>query len=288
MIVAVVAQRASPSSGLVLGRLARHRLGRIGLGVVAAYLLIAALAPWLGPYDPNAVDLRNVMKPPSAVHWFGTDQFGRDLLTRTIYGARTSLLLGLCVVTAATLVGVAIGTLAGFYRGRIEAAVTFATDVLMTLPSIVVALGIITILGSGLVSTIVAIAISAVPRLVRVARGSVLQVRELDFVDGARSLGVGDPGLIWRHILPNAMSPVIVQASLLIAESILVAAGLAFLGLGVAPPIAEWGQMLAEGRAYLRAAPFISVFPGLALAVLVLGLNLLGDGLRDALDVRIR
>ncbi len=286
--MSAAAPAASSATPSVLSRLLRHRLGLAGICIVAAYILLAALAPFIAAYEPNAVDLRNVMKPPGAAHPFGTDQFGRDLLARTLFGARTSLLLGLCVVAAATLAGLTVGTLAGYYRGRIDAVAIFATDVLMTLPSIVVALGVITVLGSGLVSTIAAIAISAVPRLVRVARGSVLQVRELDFVAGARSVGESDLAIVCGHVLPNALSPVIVQASLLMAEAVLVAAGLGFLGLGVAPPVAEWGQMLAEGRAYLRAAPHISVFPGLALAILVLGLNLLGDGLRDALDVRIR
>jgi peptide/nickel transport system permease protein len=259
-----------------------------GLIVVSIYLLAALSAPVGCPFDPDAVDLRHALKLPDSVHWFGTDQFGRDIFSRIIYGARTSLLIGFCVVTAATAAGLAFGAAAGYFRGRTERLIVFGTDVVMTLPSIVVALAVITVLGAGLWPTIVAIAIAAVPRTIRVARSAVLQVRGLEFVDGARVIGAGDVFILTRHVVPNALSPVIVQASLLMAEAVLVAAGLGFLGLGVAPPLAEWGQMLAEGRGYLRAAPFVSIFPGLATAFLVLGFNLLGDGLRDALDVRMR
>jgi peptide/nickel transport system permease protein len=264
----------------------RHRLGMAGLVILLAYLALALLAPWLTGFDPDDMNLRHVARPPSAAHWFGTDQFGRDILTRVLHGARTSLLLGACVVVIATGLGFVLGVLAGYFRGVVERLVMFAADVLMTMPSIITALAVITVLGPGLGSTIIAIAIAATPRLVRVARGAVLQVRALDYVDHARTLGAGDPWIVTRHVVPNSLAPVIVQSSLLMAEAVLVAAGLGFLGLGVPPPTAEWGQMLAEGRGHLRVAPHVSVFPGIALALLVLGFNLLGDGLRDALDVR--
>jgi peptide/nickel transport system permease protein len=271
-----------------LRKFLRHRLGMTGLVILLLYLGLALLAPWIAPFDPDDVNLRNVAKPPSAVHWLGTDQFGRDILTRVMVGAQTSLLLGACVVGIATSFGMAFGVLAGYFRGRVEQAVMFATDVLMTMPSIVTALAVITVLGPGLSSTILAISIAATPRLVRVSRGAVLQVRGLDYVDSARTLGAGDGWILARHVVPNSLAPVIVQASLLMAEAVLVAAGLGFLGLGVPPPTAEWGQMLAEGRGHLRAAPFIAIFPGIAIALLVLGFNLLGDGLRDTFDVRSR
>ncbi|HEY0917645.1 ABC transporter permease [Devosia sp.] len=279
---------ASTPRRRLLWKFLASRVGMVGLVVVLLYVVAAALAPFIAPYDPNAVDLMNVAAPPSASHWMGTDQFGRDILSRILFGAQTSLLLGFCVVGIATVVGTAIGTVAGYFRGWVERVVVFVTDVMMTMPTIITALAIITIMGSGLSSTIIAIAIAAVPRVVRVARSAVLQVRELDFVQSARSLGARDRTIIVQHVVPNALAPVIVQASLLMAEAVLVGAGLGFLGLGVAPPLAEWGQMLAEGRGYLRAAPFISVFPGLAIIFLVLGLNLLGDGLRDTFDVRTR
>lgn len=288
---AAVGSAPSPASTprrRLLWKFLASRVGMVGLVVVLLYVVAAALAPFIAPYDPNAVDLMNVAAPPSASHWMGTDQFGRDILSRILFGAQTSLLLGFCVVGIATVVGTAIGTVAGYFRGWVERVVVFVTDVMMTMPTIITALAIITIMGSGLSSTIIAIAIAAVPRVVRVARSAVLQVRELDFVQSARSLGARDRTIIVQHVVPNALAPVIVQASLLMAEAVLVGAGLGFLGLGVAPPLAEWGQMLAEGRGYLRAAPFISVFPGLAIIFLVLGLNLLGDGLRDTFDVRTR
>jgi peptide/nickel transport system permease protein len=278
----------APYVGRAWRRVMRHKFGMIGLAILASYIIVAVFAPLLTPFNPDAVNLRDVMKWPSAIHWFGTDQFGRDVLSRTIYGARTSLLLGFCVVGIATVAGLILGVLAGYYRGLVEQGTIFLTDVLMTLPSIITALAVITVLGSGLVSTIVAVAIASVPRLIRISRGAVLQVSGLEFIESARALGASDATIVLRHVLPNSMSPVIVQASLLMAESVLVAAGLGFLGLGVAPPLPEWGQMLAEGRGYLRVAPFISIFPGLAIATLVLGLNLLGDGLRDTLDVRLR
>lgn len=266
----------------------RNRMGMVGLVVVSIYVVIAVLAPLIAPWDPDAVDLMNVARPPSTAHWMGTDQFGRDILSRVIYGAQTSLLLGFCVVGIATIVGTFFGALAGYFRGTVERVLIFMTDVMMTMPTIITALAIITVSGAGLYSTIIAIAIAAVPRLARISRGAVLQVREMDFVQSAKALGARDRFIIARHVVPNALAPIIVQASLLMAEAVLVAAGLGFLGLGVAPPMAEWGQMLAEGRGYLRAAPFISVFPGLAIIFLVLGLNLLGDGLRDTFDVRTK
>lgn len=278
---------ASPGNRL-WRKFAASRVGMVGLAVVGFYVLAALFAPLLAPYDPNAIDLMKVAMPPSQLHWLGTDQFGRDILSRVLFGARTSLLLGFCVVGIATVAGTAIGALAGYFRGWVERVVVFLTDVMMTMPTIITALAIITILGSGLYSTILAIAIAAVPRIIRIARGAVLQVRELDFVQSSRALGARDGTIIARHVVPNALAPIIVQASLLMAEAVLVGAGLGFLGLGVAPPLAEWGQMLAEGRGYLRAAPFISLFPGLAIIFLVLGLNLLGDGLRDTFDVRTR
>lgn len=259
-----------------------------GLVILLVYVALAITAPWLTPFDPDAIDLRGGMRPPNMVHWFGTDQFGRDLFARVAYGARTSLFLGSCVVAIATSAGLVLGTVAGYYRGRAERLIVFLTDVMMTLPSIITALAVITILGSGLGSTILAVAIAATPRLVRISRGAVLQVSGLEFIDSMRALGFSDAAIVLRHVVPNSLSPIIVQASLLMAEAVLVAAGLGFLGLGVPPPVAEWGQMLAEARTYLRAAPFISIFPGIAIALLVLGLNLLGDGLRDTLDVRMR
>lgn len=272
----------------VLRHFLRHKLGMFGAAVISFYVLLAVFGPLLSPYDPNRNNLRAVLQPPSLTNWFGTDQFGRDILTRIIYGAQTSLLLGLCVVVLAIGVGLTLGALAGYFRGWTERAIVFATDVLMTMPTIVIALGIVTVMGGGLTATILAVSVAAVPRVIRIARGAVLQVRNLEYIESSRTLGASSGYIIARHVIPNSIPPVIVEASLLMAEAVLIAAGLGFLGLGVPPPMAEWGQMLAEGRGHLRAAPHVSIFPGLAIALLVLGLNLAGDGLRDTLDVRTR
>lgn len=281
---AIVAGKQKP----VLRHFLSHRLGMFGVTVIGFYVTVALVGPLLSPYDPNRTNLRNVLAPPGIDHWFGTDQFGRDILTRIIFGAQTSLLLGLCVVILAITAGLFLGAVAGYFRGRVERFVVFGTDVLMTMPTIVIALAIVTVLGGGIVSTIIAVSVAAIPRVIRIARGAVLQVRSLEYIESARTLGARPSYIIARHVVPNAIPPVIVEASLLMAEAVLIAAGLGFLGLGVPPPAAEWGQMLAEGRGYLRAAPHVSIFPGLAIALLVLGLNLTGDGLRDTLDVRTR
>lgn len=267
-------------------KFSRSPIGMTGLVIVVFYVAVALFAPFLGLPHPDEVDLFNVAAPPTWSAWMGTDQFGRDLLSRVVHGARTSLLLGFCVVGIATVVGTTLGALAGYHRGAFERVVVFITDVLMTMPSLITALAIITILGSGLSSTIIAISIATTPRLIRISRGAVLQVRALDFVDSTRSLGARENFILLRHVLPNSLAPVIVQSSLLMAEAVMVGAGLGFLGLGVAPPLAEWGQMLAEARGLLRSAPHVSIFPGLAIIGLVLGLNLLGDGLRDTFNVR--
>jgi peptide/nickel transport system permease protein len=269
-----------------LRRFARSRMGMLGAGILAIFIVTAIFAPVLMPFDPYAVDLKQVARAPSWIHPFGTDKLGRDLLSRVMYGARTSLLLGLCVVVSATLIGLTLGAAAGYFRGMVDRVLVFLIDVLMTLPSIMIALAIASVLGPGLVSTTIAIAIAGVPRLARVSRGAVLAIRGLDYVECARGLGLTDAVILRRHVVPNAVAPIVVEASLLMAEAVLVAAGLGFLGLGVAPPTAEWGQMVAEGRGYIRTAPSIPLFPGFAIILLALGFNLVGDGLRDTLDVR--
>lgn len=279
------AKKQSPF-GRQLRKFSRSKIGMTGLCMVLLYITLALAAPFLGLPHPDEQNLHAIAERPSWDHWMGTDQFGRDMLSRVLFGARTSLLLGFCVVGIATIVGTSLGALAGYHRGMFENIIMFMTDVLMTLPSLITALAVITVLGSGLTSTIIAISIAVTPRIIRVARGAVLQVRGLDFVDSSRSLGARENTILFQHVLPNSTAPIIVQSSLLMAEAVLVAAGLGFLGLGVAPPLAEWGQMLAEARGLLRSAPHVSIFPGVAIIGLVLGLNLLGDGLRDTLNVR--
>lgn len=261
-------------------------MGALGAGLVATFVIIAILAPLLAPYDPDAINLRAVAKAPSWIHWFGTDPLGRDLLSRILYGARTSLVLGFCVVVIAGTAGLLIGAAGGYFGGVMDRALLLVVDVLMTMPAIITALAVITILGPGLSSTTIAIAIAGAPRLARTSRGVVLQIRNLDYIESARALGISDAMIVLRHIMPNALAPIIVEASLLMSDAVLVAAGLGFLGLGVPPPAPEWGQMVADGRTYLTSAPFIPLTPGFAIILLALGFNLLGDGLRHALDVR--
>lgn len=281
-----VSWRESPL-GRTLRRLSRSKVGMSGAIIITIFLLLGALAHVVAPYDPAAVDFANAMKGSSPDHLLGVDNFGRDLLSRIIYGARTSMGLAVVVVAIAGVAGVLIGTIAGYFGGLLDRTIVMVMDILMTFPSILVAMAVVTILGPGLSRTMLAIGISMTPRFVRLTRAAALQVRHLEYIQSARSIGLRSAQILGRHLLPNIVAPLIVQGSLLMAESVLVAAGLGFLGLGVQPPTAEWGQMLAEGRSYVRVAPHIAVYPGAAIMLMVLGFNLLGDGLRDAMDVRI-
>lgn len=274
--------------GRIIVRLLRSKVGVAGLIVIASFLCIGFLAPLLAPYDPDTGDLMIALEGPSQSHVFGVDQFGRDILSRIIFGARTSLGFGTVVVSMAAIVGVSIGLAAGYFGGWLDRIVMWMVDVLMTFPSILVALTIAATLGTGLSRTMLAIGITMVPRFVRLTRATAMQARSRDFVQAAEAMGQRRGSIMFRHVLPNILAPLIVQGSLLMAEAVLVVAGLGFLGLGVQPPLAEWGQMLAEGRAYIRVAPHIALFPGLSIMLMVLGFNLLGDGLRDAMDVQLR
>jgi peptide/nickel transport system permease protein len=272
----------------VFARFVRHKAGVVGASTIIAFLVIALLAPALAPYNPNDVNMFRVSEAPSADHWLGTDSLGRDLLSRIIYGTRTSLLLGLSVVIIALIIGGSIGVISGFSGGIMDYVLGRIADIMMTFPSILIALAVVTIAGPGLRGTMIAIAISMIPRYFRLARACTLQIAESEYIEAAKAIGLRTWSILGKYIVPNIMAPMIVQSSLLIADVVLIASGLGFLGLGVRPPIAEWGQMLAEGRGHLQVAFHISLFPGIAIMLLVLGFNLLGDGLRDAMDVRIK
>jgi peptide/nickel transport system permease protein len=270
-----------------LRRFARVRSGVLGLAVVGIFTSIAVAAPWISPWPPNAQDLMNTLAPPTRQHLLGTDQLGRDMLSRIIFGARTSMGLGLVVVGIALLAGTALGLAAGLAGRGLDTIIMRGVDMLMAFPSILLALAIVSALGPGLFNAIIAIGIAATPRFVRIVRASVLTVKPQEFVEAARAIGAGELRIALVHVLPNAMAPVTVFATLLMAEAVLMAAGLGFLGIGVQPPTAEWGAMLSEGRVYMRTAPHVVTLPGFAIMLMVLGFNLLGDGLRDALDVRL-
>ncbi len=284
-----VRARGVLSTGAVVWRrLRRSRSAVVGLGVLAVFAACAVLAPWLAPYDPYAADLENSLKPPSARHWLGTDELGRDLLSRILYGARLSMVIGSIAVAIGVLLGVPLGLLSGYLGGWFDLLVQRAIDVLLAFPSTVLAILLVTILGVGLVNVMIAVGIVSVPTYTRLVRGQVLSLKEQEFVDAARALGAGSLRIVFRHILPNTLAVLIVQTTLQVASAILSAAALGFLGLGVQQPTAEWGAMLSTARQHIQLAPHTLLFPGLAIMLTVLGFNLFGDGLRDALDPRLR
>lgn len=265
----------------------RHPAVATGGAVLALLVAAAVLAPWLGTVDPQAISPLARLKPPSSTAWFGSDMVGRDLYSRTLYGARLSLVVGLSVALLATLIGLAIGVLAGFIRG-FDAVAMRVMDGMMAIPSILLAVAMIALTGASLQNVIIAITVSEVPRVARLVRGVVLQLKASPFVEAALVVGTRFPALLWRHILPNAAAPLLVQASYMFASAILVEAALSFIGAGSPPSLPSWGNLIAEGRTVFQIAPHIVFFPGLALAVTVLAVNLLGDGLRDVLDPRFQ
>jgi len=274
--------------GAAWRRLRRHRLAMVGLGIIGAIILLAIFAPYLSPADPLAIDYAHPAAPPGAPgHLLGTDAVGRDILARLIYGTRVSLQVGIVAVGIAATLGTTVGLTAGYYGGVVDNLLMRTVDVFLAFPVIVLAIAIIAVLGPSLVNVMIALGLVAWTTYARVVRGQVLILRELDFVQAARAAGTGDARIIVRHILPNAIAPIIVLATVGMAAAIIAEAALSFLGLGVQPPTPSWGSMLNEGRAFLRTSPHISTLPGLAIMVTVLGFNFLGDGLRDALDPRL-
>ena len=272
----------------VVGRLLRHRAALAGAVIVLFFVLVALVAFVWTPYDPNTPSLGDRLAAPSAAHPFGTDDVGRDILSRLAVGSRYSLVMGAAAIGIAVAIGVPVGLIAGFRGGWWDAAAMRVVDVLMTLPSIVLAVAIVSVLGPGVVSVILAAAVTSIAGFARLARATTLSLRDQDFVGAARVIGASDRRILVTHLLPNILPPLIVQASLGVGATILIASALGFLGIGVQPPTPEWGAMLSRGRDYISSGSFMVVFPGLAIALLVLGFNLLGDGLRDALDPRMQ
>ena len=274
-------------------RLLRHRGGVAGLIVTGCFFAIALLAPWLSPCDPLTQNLQQRLQAPSQSHLMGTDDFGRDILSRVMYGARISLTVGFIAIGIAVTGGLVLGLVAGFYTtgrwGRlIDHAIMRTADIMLAFPTVLLAIAIVTAFGPGLRNAMLAIAMIYLPRFVRIVRASILVEKEQTYIEAGQALGVSNRRLLFRHLLPNVLSPVIVQATLGLAEAIIEAAALSFLGLGATPPTPEWGAMLSEGRSYLRLAPWVTFFPGMAIFLVVVSFNLLGDGLRDALDPRLR
>ena len=279
------ARRDSPGRR-AMRRFLRHRLAVFGLAVIVLFVLGAILAPLIAPYDPTATSWSLIRKPPSLAHWFGTDENGRDVLSRVLWGARASLMAGGLSVTAALMVGVPLGMLAGLAGGWVDALISRITDAMLSVPFLILAIALAAFLGPALENAMLAIAISAAPIFVRLARGMAMEAKATEWVEAARALG--NPP--WRtavvHVLPNIVPPLLVQATLAIAEAIIAEASLSFLGLGQQPPAPSWGSMLNAAQRFLSQAPWMAIYPGLAIFLVVLSFNLLGDGLRDALDPR--
>ncbi len=266
----------------------RSKGALIGLAILGLLILAAIFAPVITSFDPIAIDPPKRLQPPSSEHWLGTDHFGRDIFTRVVYGARISLPVGLIAVTIAAVAGALFGLIAGYYGKFIDAFIMRVMDVMLAFPGIMLALLVVAILGPSLRNVMIAVGIGSIPRFTRLIRGSVLSARENVYVEAAKVIGAPDSVILYRHILPNVISPVIVLATLSVGTAILSAAGLSFLGLGAQPPDPEWGAMLADGRQFLRSQWWVSTMPGIAIALTVLSVNLAGDGLRDVLDPRMR
>jgi peptide/nickel transport system permease protein/oligopeptide transport system permease protein len=263
-----------------------NRAAVLGAVLVGFFALLAILAPLIAGYDPLQTSFTAIRKPPSALHWLGTDELGRDLFSRMAYGARTSLMAGVVSVFIAMLVGVPFGIIAGYFGGWADSIISRLIDAMLAIPFLIMAIALAAFLGASLTNAMIAIGLSAAPVFARLTRGQVLSIRNEEYIEAAQVLGLRHPRIILRYILPNALSPIIVQATLTIAAAIIAEASLSFLGLGQQPPNPSWGSMLNTAKNFISQAPWMSVWPGAAIFLVVLGFNLLGDGLRDAIDPR--
>ena len=281
-------KKTQTHAALVWRRLRRSKTAVAGLVIVGVYLFLALCGPWLAPYDPYFQDLNLSYLRPCMDHWLGCDEFGRDILSRLLYGAGVSLVIQFWAVMISLVIGTFLGSVSGYFGGRIDEVVMRLMDIMMAFPGILLALAIVAILGPSLTNLIVAIGINSVPGFSRVARGAVISVKKNDYVTAARAIGESDLSILFRYVLPNAISPIIVQTTMRMATVLLTAAGLGFLGLGVQPPSPEWGTMLSAARVYLRSAPHVAVIPGVTIMIVVLGFNFFGDGLQDALNPRLK
>jgi len=279
---------ATHPTRLALRKLRRSRLALPGLLIVLVFVFCGIFAPLIAPYDPYKNDLMNVLMPPSAENWFGTDELGRDLFSRIVYGARISLIEGVVSVALAMAIGVPVGIVSGYVGGTIDAIIMRVIDVLLAFPGVLLAIVIISVLGPGLTNAIIAVAFYTIPIFARLARGSTLVVKDEPYVEAARAAGLSDLRILSRHIFPNISATLFVMMTLRVAISILTAASLSFLGLGAQAPLPEWGAMLANSRNAMLIAPHVALFPGLAIILLVFGLNLFQDGLRQVLDPKLQ
>lgn len=280
--------RSSSQWAEVWRRLKKNRMAMIGLIILILLVLMAIFADVLAPAGFNAQNIKVRSKAPSNEFWFGTDNFGRSILDRAIHGSRVSLVIGIISVSIAVVFGGLLGAVAGFFGGKIDNLIMRVMDILLAIPSILLAISIVAALGGGLFNVMIAVGISSIPGYARIVRASVLSLKGQEFVDAARAIGAGNGRIIFKHIIPNSLAPVLVQGTLGVATAILSAAGLSFIGLGLQPPNPEWGAMLAVGRHHVRDHGHMTLFPGLFIMITILALNLLGDGLRDALDPKLK
>jgi peptide/nickel transport system permease protein len=284
--IAIAEDRGEPPWRRTMRRLTKRRAALVGLMIVAFFIALSILAPIVAPYDPLATNWAMVRKPPSMLHLFGTDEIGRDILARMIWGSRASLMAGIVSVSLALTIGVPIGLLTGYVGGIVDGTVMRLVDAMLAIPFLILAIALAAFLGPNLTNAMIAIGVSQVPVFVRLTRGQVLSVKHEEYVEAARAVGNPDPRIVLRHILPNIVPPLLVQATLATAAAIIAEASLSFLGLGQQPPSPSWGSMLNTAKNFMSQAPWMAFWPGLAISGLVLSLNLFGDGLRDALDPR--
>jgi peptide/nickel transport system permease protein len=273
---------------MAISQLRRNKGAMVGGTVVLLFIITAAFAPLIAPYDPLESNLDEALQSHSYKHWLGTDEQGRDILSRIIYGGRMSLAIGVIAVAISSVFGIFLGLVSGFFGGKVDNVIMRFMDILMAFPGMLLALAIVSALGPGTVNLMIALGVYSVPFFARVVRGSVLSVREMEYVEAAKAVGQSNFFIVFSHILPNCVGPILVLATLRVAIAILNGAGLSFLGLGPQPPTPEWGAMLSSGRTYLRIAPWVATYPGIAIMFVVLGFNVFGDGLRDALDPRLK
>ena len=269
-------------------RLKMNRAAICGLAVIVVLVTSALLAPWVAPYDPSKMDVRARLQGPSLKHVLGNDNFGRDIFSRIVYASRISLVIGFVAVGIGAVFGGITGAVSGYYGRGLDSLLMRVMDVLLSIPQIILAIAIVGAMGASLLNLMIAVGISVLPRYARLVRASAMSLRDLEFIEAARDAGASDLRIILQNIIPNCMAPLIVLSTLGVAQAILSAATLSFLGLGIQPPTPEWGSMLSDGRQFLRNAPHITIFPGLAIVIVVMALNMLGDGLRDALDPKLR
>ncbi|MGC4389299.1 MULTISPECIES: ABC transporter permease [unclassified Agrobacterium] len=281
------AQPARNPTILFIRRLLKRKTVAAGLIVLLVFVLLAVFAPMIAPYSPSKLSIVNRLKPPSELYWFGTDEFGRDVFSRTIFAGRLSLLVGAAVVALSALIGITLGLLAGFFQ-KLDTPIARLIDAMMAFPDILLAIALVAALGPSLTTVIIALSVVYSPRLARIVRASTLVIRELPYVEAAKALGISTFHIMTRHVLRNLISPILVQCTFLFASAMLAEAGLSFLGLGVSPEIPTWGTMISAGRQYIGQADWMTYFPGFAIILSVLSLQMVGDGLRDMLDPRLR